>query len=147
MKTSSLLIAAVIIILMLPAVLLSIDDFRLVDQKDPFNVTTAAGVTSANITLSQDLYGGNTANAAVSSNETDDAPIAASYTTATNVLNITGLVESNTRRLDVTYSIDRLGDYFGAATGSKVLPILMILGILCIVGGAGYAAWNRHGGD
>lgn len=143
MKTATLLVAAVIIILLLPASILAIDQFRLDEQTDPFNVTTAAGVTSANITLSQELYGDETRNASVSSNLTADAPVASDYTGSTQVLYITGLQASESHQLSVEYKIDRMGDYFGAGTGAKVLPILLILGILCIVGGAGYQAFGR----
>ena len=143
MKAASNLIAAGIIILLLPAMLLGIDQFRLVDQVDPFTVDTGGGVTTANVTLSQDLYGNETRNASVSSNVTADAPIASSYVSATNVLNVTGLQASTAHYLTVTYSIDRLGDYFGAGASARVVPVLLILGILCIVGGAGYQAFRR----
>lgn len=143
MKTAALLIAAVILLLLLPASILAIDQFRLTDQEDPFNVTTAANVTLSTVTLSQELYGDETRNASVSSNVTDDAPIASSYNSATQVLTVTGLQESETRRLTVEYKIDRLGDYFAAGTGAKVLPVLLILGILCIIGGACYLAFRR----
>ena len=143
MKAASNLIAAGIIILLLPAMLLGIDQFRLVDQVDPFTVDTGGAVTTANVTLSQDLYGNQTRNASVSSNVTADAPIASGYVSATNVLNITGLQDSAAHYLTVTYSIDRLGDYFGAGVAAKVIPVLLILGILCIVGGAGYQAFGR----
>ena len=142
MKAATNIIAAVIIILMLPAMLLGIDDFRLQDQADPFVV--ASGATSANVTLSQDLYSDDTINvSSITSNTTGDAPIANSYTSATNVLNITGLDSGSSHYLTVTYSVDRLGDYFGAGAGAKVIPVLLILGILCIVGGAGYQAFSR----
>ncbi len=141
MKAASNLIAAGIIILMLPAMLLGLDQFRLQDQVDPFVVN--AGATSANVTLSQDLYNDETLNASISSNVTTDAPIANSYVSATNVLNITGLDSTLSHYLIVTYSIDSLSDYFGASAGAKVVPVLLILGILCIVGGAGYQAFSK----
>lgn len=143
MKTATLLIAAVILILLLPASILAIDQFRLDDQSDPFNVTTGAGVTSTSVTLSQDLYGDETSNIDVSSNITGDAPIASSYNSNTHALTITGLQESESHQLTVDYKIDRMGDYFAAGTGAKILPVLLILGILCIVGGAAYNAFSR----
>jgi len=143
MKTAALLVAALIIILLLPASILAIDQFRLDEQSDPFNVTTGSGVTSANVTLSQELYGDETRNASVTSNLTGDAPIASSYTSSTQVLNVTGLVASESRQLTVEYKIDRMGDYYGAGAGSRVLPVLLILGVLCVVGAAGYNAFSR----
>lgn len=142
MKTATLLVAAVIIILMLPAAILAVDQFRLSDQTDPFVVPS--GSSASEVTLSQDLYGDETRNAAVSSNVTTDAPIASTYTAATNVLAITGLDDEEEHYLTVTYKIDRLADYFGAGAGSKVLPVLLVLGVLCIVGGAGYHAFSHR---
>ena len=143
MKAATNLIAAGIIILMLPAMILAIDQFRLDDQVDPFVETTGGAETTADVTLSQDLYGDETRNASVSSNVTGDAPVASSYVSATNVLTITGLQVSTSHYLTITYKINRLGDYFGAAAGSRVVPVLLILGVMCIVGGAGYQAFGR----
>lgn len=143
MKAASNLIAAGIIILLLPAMLLGIDQFRLVDQVDPFTATPGAGITAANLTLSQELYNDETRNASVTANVTEAAPIASSYVSATKVLLVTGLVSEVPHYLTVTYKIDRLGDYYGAGAGAKVVPVLLILGILCIVGGAGYQAFKR----
>jgi len=145
LKTAALLIAAAIILLFLPAVITSLDDFRLESQIDPFSVTTASATTSA-VTLSQDLYNDDTVNVdSVSSNYTLDNPIASSYASATNALTVSGLSANVTRTLTVTYEIDALTDYTGAGTATKVVPVLMILGVLCIVGGAGYNAFSRRG--
>lgn len=143
MKAASNLIAAGILILLLPAMLLGIDQFRLTDQVDPFTADTGGAETTANVTLSQDLYNDETRNAEVTSNVTADAPIASSYVSATNVLTVTGLQADTAHYLTVTYKIDQLGDYYGAGAGAKVVPVLLILGILCIVGGAGYQAFRR----
>jgi len=142
-KAASNLIAAGILILLLPAMLLGVDQFRLADQVDPFAVDTGGGETSVDVTLSQELYGDETRNASITSNVTADAPIASSYVSATRVLTVTGLQASTAHYLTVTYKIDRLDDYWGAGAGAKVIPVLLILGILCIVGGAGYQAFSR----
>ena len=142
MKSATSLIAAGIILLMLPAIMLAIDQFRLTDQADPFLVPSGANSTA--VTLSQELFNDDTSNvSSIASNITTDAPIASSYVSATQALTITGLQTGSDHYLTVTYSIDNLGDYFGAAAGSRVLPVLLILGILCIVGGAGYQAFRR----
>ena len=143
MKAATNLIAAGIILLLLPAMILAIDQFRLADQVDPFVVTTGAAANTTSVTLSQDLYGDETRNASVSSNVTGDAPVASSYVSSTNVLTISGLLADTSHYLTVTYKIDRLGDYFGAGAGARVVPVLLVLGVLCIVGGAGYQAFRR----
>lgn len=131
--------------LMMAAILESIDAFRLTDQEDPFNVTTGAGITSAAVALSQELYGDETRYVSISSNLTTDAPIAYSYTSANQSLTVTGLTANTSRRLTCTYSIDRLGDYWGAATATRVWPLMLVLGGLGIVGGAVYSAMPARG--
>lgn len=141
MKESARLIAVVIIIMLLPAMLLSLDAFRLDDQVDPFVVSS--GAASANVTLSQDLYGDETRNVSISSNVTTDAPIASTYTTATNVLFITGLDSTETHYLTVTYKIEGLSDYWAAGSGSRVIPTLLILGIIVVIAGVGVTSFRR----
>lgn len=143
MKAASSLIAAGIIILLLYPMILAIDQFRLKDQIDPFNVTTAAAVTSANVTLSQDLYNDATSGVSIESDLDTDAPVASTYTAATNYLLVTGLTADDSRQLTITYDIDRLSDYYGAQAGARVLPILIILGVICIVAGASYQTFRR----
>lgn len=147
MKSAALLFAVIAIALMLPAMLLSIDDFRLNEQEDPFNVTTGAGTTSQGVGLSQSLFGNDTIHASVSSNLTTDAPIAYSYTSANQTLLVTGLTASASRRLTITYDIDALGDYWGAGTATRVWPLLLIFGGLAVIVAAVYVALeSRKGG-
>lgn len=143
MKTAALMIGAVIVILLLPAAIISIDDFRLADQEDEFIVSTGGAETSKDVTLSQELFGDETRNASVSSNVTADAPIASSYASATQALTVTGLAVSESHRLTVTYKIDALTDYWGAGTGARVWPIMLILGVIGIIAGAVYNATRR----
>lgn len=145
MKSAGLLIAAIIIILMMPACLVSINEFRMAEQVDEYNVTTGGGVTEADVVLSQDLFSDETRNADATSNLSSDAPIASTYASATNTLTITGLEASADRRLTVTYQIDALSDYWGAGTGTRVWPILLILGVLGVVTGAVIYATRRGG--
>lgn len=143
MKTVALLIGAVLLVLLMPAAITSIDDFRQSDYENQFDVTTGVGETSASVNLSQELFGDETANAVVTSNITSDAPIASSYVGSTQTLTITGLAASETRRLTVDFKIDALTDYFGAATGAQVWPLMLILGVLGVVAAAIYSAVRR----
>lgn len=144
MKAAGLLIAAVIIVLSLPAMLTSLDDFRLDEQVDTYVVTTDNSTTTYSATLSQDLYNDDEVNASVSSNYTSDAPIASSYTAASNALLITGLAISQTHYLTVTYNIEGLTDYYGAFTATRMIPLLFVLGIMAIVVGSAVNAWRRY---
>ncbi len=92
-----------------------------------FSVTTAAGVTTANVTLTRDLYQDDVSEViAISSNVTGESPVATSYTSATKVLLVSALDAATTHTLGVN---------FYAETDSTVLRAVgPFLGIL-IIGG------------
>lgn len=143
MKSVTVLIGAVIVILLMAAVMVSVTDFRTDSFQDTFDVTTGGGETTAPVVLSQDLFNDATYNvSAISSNLTADTPAAASYVTATNTLTVSGLDADLTRRLTVTYRIDGLEDYIGAGVAAGLWPLLIILGVIAIVAGAMYNAFK-----
>lgn len=143
MKPVTLLLGAVVIILMMAAVLTAVDNFRMTEYEESHIVTTA-NVTTAPVTLSQELFSDETYNAGVTSNVTADAPIPSSYVSSTQVLTVSGLAVSETRLLTITYQIDALEDYFGASLGARVWPLMLVLGVIGVIVGAVYNA-TRHG--
>jgi len=146
MKSVMLLLGAVVIILLLPAVLPSIQDFRSDSYEEAHGVvTTAAGVTSANLTLAQDLFlDENSQVTSITSNVTADVPLVSTYTKANDRLLITGLIAGTTRTLTVTYNTPVLGDFYGADLGTRVFPIFLVLGVIGIVAAAVYNATKRE---
>ena len=93
-----------------------IKTWRTNDTSEDFEVSTGSGVTSANVTLSYNLYQEALAEVqSITSNDTDDIPIASTYTDATKVLLITGLDDEETHALTV--------DYY-AETDSTVMRVL-----------------------
>ena len=93
-----------------------IKTWRSNDTSEDFEVSTAAGVTGANVTLSYNLYQEALAEVqSITSNDTDDVPIAATYTDATKVLEITGLDDAEAHALTVNYY---------AETDSTVMRVL-----------------------
>ena len=81
-----------------------IKGWRTNDTSQDFDVNTGAGVTGANVTLSYNLYQEALAEVqSITSNDTDDTPIASTYTDATKVLEITGLDDSEGHALTVNY--------------------------------------------
>ena len=145
MKPVMLIIGACMIILLLAGVLTGIQDVRSTSHTDAFgSVTTAAAVTTANVTLVEDLFGDRTAEVtSVTSNLTTDIPLVYSYTAATNRLIISGLTASETRTLTVVYKIGRLTDYFGVDTAIRTWPMFLVLGVIGIIAGAVYSASKR----
>lgn len=81
-----------------------IKTWRTDDTTQNFAVTTAAGVTSANVTLARDLFQDDVSEViAVTSNDTGETPAATSYTAATNYLLVSALTAGATRTLAVNY--------------------------------------------
>jgi len=138
-----LIIGACIVILLLGAVMTGIQSFRSDEYTELHNVTTASA-NSSSITLTQDLFDGETAYVTLSSNVTGDAPRPSSYTAATNALLVVGLQPSTTRQLTVTYDYSRLSSYWGADLGARAWPLFLILGVIGVIAGAVYAAARRE---
>lgn len=145
MKALLLMIGAVIIILLMPAVLLSVNDFLMDEYEASYIVTTGANATSTDITLTQELYDDQTYNAVVTSNITADAPVPSSYVSSTQVLTVTGLDADNSRTLTVTYQIDALELFFASGVTARAWMLLLALGVIGIIVAAVYNAVRRDG--
>ena len=143
MKPVMLIIGAIMVILLLGATLTAIQSFRGGDYTDTFNVTTT-NETSVSKVLSQSLLDDVTANAVISSNCTDDAPVPSSYTSATKALVIAGLETSTQRILTVAYKYPQLDTYWGADLGARAWPLFLVLGVIGIIAGAVYSATRRE---
>ncbi len=143
MKSALLIIAACLVILLLPATLSAINEFRMAEHTE-LHVIATTNQTTGTATLTQDLFNDSVVNVSFSSNNTADAPLATGYTAATKVLAIDGLQTSATRTLSITYKIDALTDYVGTGTAVKIWPIFLVLGVIGLVIGGVYNA-TKHG--
>lgn len=124
------LVAVLIVAGGLGAFMDSIYDFRTDELSQDFSVSTAVGVTSANVQLSTNLWDGNIAYASVSSNETAEAPVANSYNSTTRQLAINGLTANMTRTISVTYDVAGLEDYEGVDEGVTHFPVVLVVGLI-----------------
>lgn len=105
-------------------------DFRTDVKEDIFNNTTGPGVTTANYTLNKALYDNDTSTVTVSSNNTSDSPSVTSYHSATRILDISGLAQSDNRQLTVSYDYDALN----ASTAiSGILDKVPWIWLLCVI--------------
>ena len=122
MKPVLLVLGACVLLLLFPGVLGAVQDFRSEEYTEAHGaVTTAAAVTSANITLTQDLFGGRTSEVvSVTSSNTTDVPLVTTYTAASDRLLVTGLGADASRTLTIIYNIGRLDDFIGADTAAKM---------------------------
>ncbi len=143
MKSAIILLAAVVVILFLPASLTAINDFRMTDFPESHLLTTT-NVTTSSVTLTQAVFNDSLTNISLSSNNTGDAPLATSYTAATKTLALDGLQTGVTRNLIVTYKINALTDYTGGEIATRVWPLCLILGVIGLIVAAVYNA-TKHG--
>jgi len=106
-----------------------IDGWRTDDTTQAFAVTTAAGVTTANVTLSGDLYQDDVAEVVtVTSNVTGETPVATTYTAASNVLLLSALNAGTTHTITVNYAAD--SDSTVMAAIGPFLGVLIIGGLI-----------------
>lgn len=146
MKSLMLLIGACVIVLLLSAVVTGVQDFRSTSYTEAHGAqVTNAATTSANITLTQDLFMDRTSEVtSVSSGLGTDVPLVYSYTAASNILVVSGLTADATRTLTVVYKIGNLTDYWGVDLASRTILTFLVLGIIGLVAGAVYHASKRE---
>lgn len=126
------LFAVVIIAILMPSFMSGISDFRTDITSDVFSVSTAAGVTAANVTLSNTLWDNDTSSISITSNYTSDAPAVDAYLSGSKQLTVDGLIASNTHTLTVTYETGALGDYEAAETAVTFTPIMVLAAIIIL---------------
>jgi hypothetical protein len=98
-------------------------------------VATAGGVTTANITLTKDLYQANIVNLDdITSTDEDDTPVGTDYDEDTLVLAVAGLEASTSRTLTISY--------YGETDQSVMRVIGPFLGVLIIGGLLAAIAWG-----
>ncbi len=146
MKHITVILGAVLVILLMAAMLSGLTSFRSTSVTDLFNNTTGVAETTANLTLTQPILDGDRLNVTVlSSNITSDAPIAYTYQSATNILNVSGLAASDARRLTVTYRVGSLTAFPGVDIAAKFWPLFIVVGVIGVVVGAIVDAFKGNG--
>lgn len=109
-----------------------IKGWRTEDTTQSFIVTTGAGETTANVTLTKNLYNDDVSEViALSSTNGTEAPVATSYDDTTLNLLISALNASITRTLTV--------EYYGLPDNTVMDAIGPFLGFL-VIGGLAFAA-------
>lgn len=121
------------------AIMPALSSFRGLTVTAPYNVNS--GSTSANITLANDVLDDNKVNITpITSPEATDAPVAWAYVSSTRVLTVTGLDDTKSRQLSVTYKYPRLDGI--TDTAAHYTPTFLILAGIAVAGGAAVAAWK-----
>lgn len=129
-KIFGVVIALVIVLLMaiaLPAITGAVKSFRTDVISQDFTLSTAAGITTGNVTLSHALWNSDVTEVTrISSDNSTDSPVADNYTTSSKRLNLTGLAPNITRTLTVDYRSAGLSEYAGADQISTNIPGIVI---------------------
>lgn len=123
-----LVIVSATLLFMLP-ITGAVYDFRTDLRLDTFEVTTAAGVTSANTTLLKAIYGDDTQTISYTSNTTE-TPSFSSYNATSRQLTTSGLSENTTRSLVVSYDINALNN---AAALDNLLDRVPLIWMLMVI--------------
>ena len=123
---SFLIILGTTILFLLPATE-GIYDYRTDVRTDTFNITTAAGVTAANVTLHRPIFDADTNTLSYFSDNTADSPAFSDYDSVTRRLEVSGLAADDTRELDVLYDIDALAASLAINNFLNVLPFIWII--------------------
>lgn len=109
-----------------------IKGWRTEDTTEAFSVTTAAGVTTANVTLANDLYQDDVSEViSISSNISGESPIASTYSDTSGKLLVSALNPSATHTLTVNYYADTDSDVIYVV--GPFLPLLIIGGLLVMI--------------
>ena len=142
MRAVLIMFGALFLLIVMPFLILSVHDARSDAFEENFaEVATGAGETSANLSLSYNLFADEAANVnTVSSNITADTPSGSIYYTAGDILTVSGLSSNATRTLTVNYDIASVT----LAELPNVDPLLLALTywwILAILGLVSGAVW------
>ena len=139
---SFIIVVVVALLFMLPFGQ-AVYDFRTDVREDEFDITTAAGVTTANATLVKPIYDDDYQTISILSDLSTDNATFVSYNATTRVVNIAQLTASQTRTLTISYDINALSDNTALDLFLDQLPWIYILFIVVILGMSIYAIWRR----
>lgn len=147
LKGVFILLGALLLIILSPFVISSAHDARVTTFEQSYSeVSTPAAVTSANITLSYDLYADAVANVVSStSNITGDTPSASAYVSVSRQLTVSGLASNTSRTLTVDYEIadPALAELPTIDAILLVAVFLYFIAILGLIAGAIYSYFRQ----
>jgi hypothetical protein len=147
MKVALTVIGVIVILLLFGTMMGGINDAQTDLKTDNFAaVVTGGGITTADVVLVTDLYGGDVLNVTnVTSDLGTDVPLAFSYAALTRTLTINGLTAAQTRTLSVIYKYDALtGDSATVGSFFGIIPLLVAVAVIAIIAGVIYMAFKNR---
>jgi hypothetical protein len=113
-----------------------IKGWRTENTTQNFIVTTGAGVTTANVTLSTELYQSKATEVISVTSNITEAPVATSYDEDYNYLLLSALTAAQSRTITV--------NYYGEVDNAVMTAIGPFLGVLIIGGLVFLIIWGMH---
>ena len=140
------MIGVVFLVIIFPSFLDGVQDAQTDDITDSYNVTTAAAVTNATVTLSQPLFNDHTGHVTTLSSDGGggDNPLPSSYTSAGRALLITGLDAAKTRNVTVAYRTDGVDEFTGLSSALPIIPTIGFFAIIVLIIGALISVFRKH---
>ena len=143
-KGAITIISIMIMFIMFPLILDSTHDVRTDEEVDTFAaISTGVGETTANVTLTRELWDEETTSVTTITSTLSETPTASSYNSTTQALTIAGLVSSNTRTFTVAYDYGALDDYTGMDSMAGMAPLLIFMGIFIAIIGGLYSGYKN----
>lgn len=146
------LLFAMVALSFLPAIVESFHTTITDELTDTGNITTGAGVTTGNMTLTEDLYLDRMASVlTLTSTYGSDDPVASSYDSATNGFVVSGLAASQSRIITAHYEYDSSSEFPNARQLVQSGPVIVILALLALIvaipSGLILIGWRRMRGS
>ncbi len=134
-----------------PSIVDSFHETIVETQTDTGNVTTAAGETTGNLTLSMELYKARLSSVlALDSSNGSDTPAAADYDEDAQVLEVSGLAADSSRILTADYEYDVSTDFTNSGSVISAGPTFILLALIAIIigipAGMGFMLYRKARG-
>jgi hypothetical protein len=135
MRSILLTFGAMLIILMFPVLLTSIQDARTDEYTQNFvGVSTAANVTAANVTLAIDVWEDTVSSvSSINSSTGTESPTADAYNSATRLLTIGGLDANSSRNMTVLY-LHQASTVSDLQTTEYLFTVVIWFAVLVVLG-------------
>ena len=137
------LIGIGVVIILMSVIMSGLKSSATDSRQDSFSVTTTGGQTTAIVGTQELPWKGLTSSVETisSSQPTLDFPLC-SFVSG-NEVTVSGLDASQTRVLTVTYLYDSNQGFMGASQMATIVPLLLWVGIICLVIGLGMAIFKK----
>jgi hypothetical protein len=133
MKSIPVFLGVILLVFSLPFVFNSVHDARTADfTESQAEIITAAGTTSANLTLARELWADDPASVSSIASSITEYPSATIYNEVTRALTISGLSSSENRTLVLVYDIAN-PNLENASTMGPVFIALLIIYVLGVI--------------